>query len=302
MLGLAGLLFFVIIGPAAARTIPRITATLDKDRVAVGDTILLTISAAWAGEASEFVFLPPQPPEFRGLEMTGSAQKSVVYRTDGKLHQVWEYLFTLKGEDKGTARVGVVRILYHRHGEEEVHSLTTEPLEVTIFSGGVAFFSSIGSALLTIGVVMVAVIIIVVYVRWTIRRYKNKSNEVIADYVKNLEAESLKELDHLRKLKVQGNIDGYLEGIWKILADYLEKKYTITISPESFREVLEGERASALSEEAAAELARILKVLEESRFGSYRAENRGPDDILKRVYSFIESQQSQTKGERNYEH
>lgn len=286
------LFFFLAIRPAGALTIPRISADLNNDRVAIGETVLLAVTVTWIGPASAFLFLPPQPPECRGLTVTGTAQRSIVYRTDGDPHQVRDYLFSLRGDVEGSGRVGQVRLLYRRGGEEEEHSLTTEPLEVPVAPGGKGIFSSFGAALRTIGIGLVVIVVMALYIRWTIRRYQKKSNEVIADYVKNLETESLKELDHVRKYKVQGDIEKYLEKIWTVLADYLEKKYTITISPESSRELLGGARASALPGEAGEELARILKELEECRFGSSRLESRELDTILKRVYAFIESQKN----------
>ncbi|MFH1039249.1 MAG: hypothetical protein V1789_11345 [PVC group bacterium] len=286
-LGGAALLF---LSPtrAAALTIPRVSAVLDRDRVAVGENAVLTVSAAWIGAPSEFTFSTPDPPECRELTVAGSAQRSMVYRTDGEQHQVREFLFTLKGSLEGPGRVGAVRFLYRRRGEEQDHPLVTAPLDIPVVSGGPELLSP--ATLLLIPGGLAAVLLIMVYVRWTIRRYKKQSNAVIADYVKNREAESLRKLDGVRKLKAEGDIDGYLERIWEVLADYLEKKYAVTLSPDARDAVPGGPGAPGLSGEAGAELARILKLLEESRFGSARAENRELDGILKRVYGFIESQ------------
>ena len=135
------LFFFLAIKPAVALTIPRVSAKLINDRVAIGETVLLTVTVTWIGPASAFLFLPPQPPECRGLTVTGTAQRCMVYRTDGDLHQVREYLFTLVGDVEGSGRVGPVRLLYRRGGEEEEHSLTTEPLEVPVAPGGEGFFT-----------------------------------------------------------------------------------------------------------------------------------------------------------------
>jgi len=80
--------------------------------------------------------------------------------------------------------------------------------------------------------------------------------------------------------KFAGRFDEYLEKIWDILARYLEKKYTITISPETWDEVLGGRRSSGVSEESEKELSRILKTLEANRFGSSQADNQELDDLL----------------------
>ena len=290
ILFLTGIFFLLISNPAFPITIPEISANLSQDRIPIGETALLTVSVTWVGEASEFIFTKPQPPECRGLEVIGTYQRGITYRTDGDNNQAVEYLFTLRGEEEGDGRIGPVSLSYHYPDEETVHSLSSKSLEISVTSGGDGIFSSFSSVLIYIGIGLAAVIAIWLYIKLTIRRYKNKSNKVIADYVQNLEADSCKELDHVRKYKLRGEIDKYLEKIWDILAYYLEKKYTITISPETWDEVLGGRRSSGISEESEKELSRILKTLEANRFGSSQADNQELDDLLKRVYFFIESQ------------
>ncbi len=292
-LGVGGLFFFPGLPGAFALPIPQISTGISPVRVVLGEEALFTVTAAWTGPPSEFTFSTPVSPECRGVTVTGTTQRSIVYRKDGEEHQVREFLFSLKGESAGPGRIGPVRLLYRRRDENEDHPLTTEPMEIEIASGAPGPVSL--KSLLFIMGALALVLVITVYVRWTIRRYKKQSNEVIADYVKNLETESLQELDGVRKFKIRGDIEGYLERIWKILADYLEKKYTITISPDTWNEVLGGARSPELSGESGAELARILKMLEESRFGSRQAESRELDDILKRVYTFIESQKVEAR-------
>ncbi len=295
ILWLGGIIFFLVSNYAFPVTIPQISATINRDRIPLGETAVLTVAVNWDGEASEFLFSkPPQPPECRGLEITGTSQRGITYRTEGgETHQSIEYIFSLRGKNEGGGKIGTVSLSYHRQKEETEHSLSSKPIEVTVTTGGGGIFSSFRSALIYIGIGLAAVIVIGVYIYFTIRRYKNKSNEVISDYVENLEDDSLKELDHVRKYKVRGEIEEYLEKIWDILARYLEKKYTITISPDTWNEVLGGKRASGISEESELELSRILKTLEESRFGSYQADSQELDDLLKRVYGFIESQKVQ---------
>jgi len=290
------IIFLLFLNSAFPATIPEISATLNRDRIPIGETTILTVAVNWDGEASEFLFSkPPQPPECRGLEVTGSSQRGITYLTaDDEIHQAIEYIFTLRGADEGVGKIGTVNLSYHRQDQETEHSLSSKPIEVTVAPGAPGIFSSSSSAPIYIGVGLAAVIVIALYIKYTIRRYKNKSNEVIADYVQNLEDDSCRELDHVRKYKVRGDIDEYLEKIWDILARFLEKKYTITISPDTWNEVIGGRRASGISEESERELSRILKTLEESRFGSYQADSQELDDLLKRVYSFIESQKVQT--------
>jgi len=290
---LTGIIFLLISNPAFPITIPDISANISQDRIPRGETALLTVSVAWVGEASEFTFTKPGPPECRRLKVIGTAQRSITYRTDGNIHQVIEYLFTLRGEEEGDGHIGPVSLTYHRPDEDAEHSLSSKSLNISVTSGGDGIFSSFSSALIYIGIGLAVVIALWLYIKFTIRRYKKKSNEVIADYVKYLEDDSCRELDHVRKYKVRGEIDKYLEKIWNILADYLEKKFTITISPDTWNEVLGGRRSSGISEESEKELSRILKTLEENRFGSSQADNQELDDILKRVYGFIESQKVQ---------
>lgn len=283
---LAGSICFLFAATSFPVTIPEITAALSQDPISPGETTLLTVSAVWTGEDDGFIFQKPSPPKCRGLKVVGTSQRGIAFRTDGDLHRVMEYIFTLKGEKEGEGSIGPVSLTYHRKDEDAEFSLSSKAMKIMVISGGESF----SSILLYIGIGLAVVVVVAFYISLTIRRYKKKSNEVIADYVKNLEADSLKELDHARKYKIRGEIDKYLEKIWDILSYYLEKKYTITISQETWKEVLGGERSSALPEGSEMELSRILKTLEESRFGSSQSDNQELNELLKRVYSFIESQ------------
>ncbi len=103
---LTGIIFLLISNPAFPITIPDISANLSQDRIPIGETALLTVSVTWVGEASEFIFTKPQPPECRGLEVIGTYQRGITYRTDGDNNQAVEYLFTLRGKKKVTDESG----------------------------------------------------------------------------------------------------------------------------------------------------------------------------------------------------
>lgn len=284
------IIFLVVQGVHAAGTIPRIEASLDKDRIQVGEETTLTIEVTWEGEASEFEFLFPDRPDCHRVTVTGSAQKSTAYRSEGRLHQIRQYFFKLRGEEKGKGKVGYVRLLYRRRGGEKEHSLRSEPREIVVTSRLANIFRTLGKALLLMVVGVLVIVLIAGYIRWTVKRYQKKSSEMIADYVKDLEDESIRELGLARKLKVEGEIEDYFNQIWKVLSAYLEKRYSIKISDRDWEEVLDRVNQSIIDVPSRAQLKEILKILERSRFGIYSPESQDLDSILKRVVSFFESQ------------
>lgn len=270
------LLFPLLILPARGDVIPRLSLRLEPEEVATGEEAVLTVSVSWKGDPSALTFSRPDPPSCRGLEVTSSTQRSIAYRDGDDLRQVREFLFTLRGKQEGPGRVGPVRLTYRRPPGEEEFSLTTDPLEVEIVSARpgpplplpVAVILALGAAVLA-----------AFYILYWVRRYQKKSNEMIADYVENLEAEALRELEGARKHRLEGETDKYCEKLRTVLAGYLEKK-TAVAGRENGRE---------LETEEKSELAGLLDRLDELRFGGSREARKEMDEIYRRATAVLQS-------------
>ncbi len=272
-------LFFLLILPARGGEIPRLSLRLEPEEVAFGGKAVLTVSVSWEGDPSGLIFARPDPPSCRGLEVTSSTQRSIAYRDGDTLRQIREFIFTLRGEVEGTGRVGPVRLSYRRPPGEEEFSLATNPLEVMIVS------SRPGSALPLPGAVILALgaaVLAAFYILYWVGRYQKKSNEMIADYVENLEAEALRELEGARKHRLEGETDKYREKLRTVLAGYLEKKNAVS----------RRENGGETMAEDMSELAGLLRRLDELRFGGHREEKEELDEIYRRAEAVLRSREN----------
>ena len=159
----------------ASDDIPRIEARMDRERLPVGGTANLTVEVSWEGEASALEFDLPSPPALRFLELVSSAQKSSVFRAQGKLHQVHAFIYKLKGVKRGEGEVGSVQVGYRRPGQEDNHQLRSEAVKVPVVSNWGMVFPSIGRTLLIFILLAVGLVLIGFYITWMIRRYRRRS-------------------------------------------------------------------------------------------------------------------------------
>ncbi len=281
--------------PLAVRgePIPRVSVRLEPEEVVRGGTAVLTVSAAWEGEASELVFSRPAPPSCRGLAIAGSSQRGIAYREGDALRQVREFIFTLRGEEEGTGRVGPVTLVYRRPGGEE-STLSTEPLTVSVVSQPAGRGPSSLPFPVVIALTLAAAVLIALYIHWMVRRYQKKSNELIADYVENLENEARRELEGLRKHRLEGEPEKYCAGLRTVLLHYRERKTAAANPPEGG----EGAGSPAIPPEAEVELARMIDRLEELRFGGPRDRMEELDGIYRQAEILLKSLEDLTSGPR----
>ncbi len=282
----AGLVFFVFTLPVRGIPIPRASVRLEPPEAVRGQTTVFTVSVSWEGEASDLAFSRPDPPFCRGLSVIGSAQRSVAYRDRDGLRQVREFLFTLRGEEEGAGRVEPVRLAYRRPPGEEEYTLSTEPLEVSVVSRRASSFLPFPAVL---GLALAAAVLIAVYIRWMVRRYQKKSNELIADYVENLESETLKELEGARRHRLEGETEQYCRGMRAVLLNYLERRSALA-SPPGGEGAAESSAEPAGEEEA--ELARILRRLDEYWFGGTGDDMLQLDEIYRRGTGLLQSMEN----------
>ncbi len=258
--------------PARGGPVPRTEVRLEPREVPRGESARLTVSASWSGDGSELIFSRPPAPDCRGLAVTGTSQRSIAYREEGDLRQVREFVFNLRAEDEGTGRIGPVRLSYRERGEEEERAIFTEPREVPIVArkppAPLPLAALIGAAM--------AAGLAGIYVRWLVRHYQKKSNEIISDYVENLESAARRELEGTRQYRLQGEAEQYCRKMRAVLLDYLEKRRSLVASPD-------GGAAAPVPGRAEPELEQILKRLDEYWFGSTREEMTELDDIYRRI-------------------
>ncbi len=278
ILSTAAALCLILIPPARGEPIPEVSARLEPEEVIREETAVLTVWAAWTGQATDLVFSRPAPPILRGLALIGSSQRGVAYREGDTLRQVREFIFTLRGEAEGPGRVGPVTLTYRRPAGEE-SSVATKPIPVFIISPQAAESSSGLPFPAVAGLALTAAVVIGLYLHWMIRRYQNKSNELIDNYVENIESETLRELEGARKHRVEGEPEKYCSGVRSVLLRYLKRKSALS-SPPPGREAL---ASVEIPPEVKTELAESFRQLDELRFGGVRDQIGEVDEIYRRI-------------------
>lgn len=180
--------------------------------------------------------------------------------------------------------MGPVTLTYRRPGGEE-SSVATESIPVSIISPKAAEDSSGLPFPAVTGLALAAAVAIGLYLHWMIRRYQNKSNELIDNYVKNIESETLRELEGVRKHRVEGEPEKYCAGVRLVLLRYIERKSALS-SPMKGREAL---ASAEIPPEVKTELAQSFRQLDELRFGGSRDQIGEVDEIYRRVEIILKS-------------
>ncbi len=274
------LLASIFLLPAPVRgdeVIPRLRSYLEPALLRRGEETLLTVEVSWSGGPTELTFEAPPPPLIPLLQLIETRKKSLAYYREGELRQVRQYLFAYRALKKGIGRIPASSLTYQRPGKEKKYSLSGEPLKVEV-TGALSARRWL-PRLILLAVILAGAFY---YIRWTVRRYRRRSRELIEEYRQDLEEEGLRELGLARKLKVEGDMEGYLARIEKVLSSYLEKKYSRKINRENRTDRL------PLTPSAQAALIEIFDLLEKARFGRLPEEERERELILKKVRGFLE--------------
>lgn len=286
-LGLALGLLFILSAPVQGdEVIPRLRSFLEPSRLRRGEKARLIVEVSWPGGPTDLEFEAPRPPSIALLQLLGSRKKSLAYYREGTPRQVRQYIFTYQARERGGGELPAVALTYRRPGQEKEYSLTGEPLAVEV---GAAFSPIRGRYIFMPLLAVLILAAVFFYIRWTVRRYRRRARELIEEYRRDLEEESLEDLSRARKLKVEGDMEGYLAGIEKALSGYLEKKYGLKFKGESRSEEL------PLPPAARAELIGIFELLKEARFGRFPEEERSRELILKKARAFLEEQKKMNK-------
>ena len=295
---LLSVLFFLLlpfVSRGAGATIPGITVGLDRDRLAAGRTARLEVAITWEGAADEFDFNRPEIGELSLVSPTGSSSESRTYLSAGRNFQVRRFLFDLQAEEAGSGEIGPITVIYRRKDGEDEYSLRAESLPIKVVPLAAGFIPLSLRTLLIAAAVIVGAALFGLYIVWTVKRYRKKSSDLIEDYIENLEEITLAELDRVGKYRVSGDLERYYREIARILNDYLDKKYSVTISADGIRG---GEDSAAISDETMRELDGLAAELTRCRFGDYPANPTEQENLLKKVYRFINEQKGESDGYR----
>lgn len=264
--------------------IPSIAAHLDKNRLAVGETALLTVEVSWTGAADDLEFDFPSPPDCHLLAVEGSYQESSVEQTPSGPSQLRRYHYQLRAREKGEGRVGYAAVAYRRPQEDESHTLKSEPLDIAVFSAR----APLGMLLPAAAVLILAAGAALILRR--ARQRKLRKAPVAVPTGAEWKAEALLALARAKKLAVEGETAASSRALFQALALFLGKKFGVDINRDSWRQAVGALPPEAIPDGEKKELIEIVQTVEQARFGS-RAPAAGEGDaLIKRIRSLIEEE------------
>ncbi len=273
----------ISVSPAVpvSSVIPRISAKLSRTEIAVGETAVLTVEVSWEGTAADLEFDFPAAPDCHLLAVGSSHQESVAERTQSGLIQFRRYHFRLEAREKGEGRVGYVTIGYRRPGEEESHALKSEPLDIAVSSSR----ASPPTTFLVAAVLILAAGAVVILRR--ARKRKIRIAPAAAPPDAAWKTEALEKLAQAKKLTVAGDPAACARALFEALSVFMEKRHGVVIGRDGWPERI---AALEIAEGPKKELVELVRVVEQSRFGS-RPEKTGREDaLLKQIRSLIEGE------------
>jgi len=262
--------------------LPRISARLDRTEVAVGETVALTVEVSWEGEAADPAFEFPSPPDCHLLTVESSDQESAGERSATGWRQARRYHYRLRAREEGEGRIGYVAVAYRRAGEDEIHTLKSEPLDIVVSSSRAPLRMAFPAALALILIAGAAVIL------RRARKRKIQRGPAAVPAGEDWKAEALENLARAKRLSVEGDQAGVSRALFQSLSLCLEKRFGVNLSRDHWRASVDSLPPETLSDAAKRELIELVRTIEQARFGS-RPEKTGRDDaLLKQIRSLIE--------------
>lgn len=267
--------------PAPAQfSVPAVTARLDRTELAVGERAELTVEVSWPGAAAGLIFEPPAPPDCHLLAVERSAQESLAELSPSGPRQVLRYRFRLRAREKGEGRVGYVAIAYRRPGEEESHTLKSDPLDVAVVSSRSALKTVFPAA----AVLLLAAAVAVALRRRALGRRVRSAPPALRNE-EGWRAEALATLSRAKKLAVEGEPAATARALFEALSLLLARRHGVEIARDGWPERV---MALGLPEGTRKELVEIVRTVEQARFGSRLPAGAENDALIKRIHSLVE--------------
>jgi hypothetical protein len=124
------LLLCTFIRPCQLIGAPRISLSLDKNRISPQRTFSCELAISWEGDADQYLVDRPQPKFPEGITEIGSSSSSI---TTGK-NYILRYQYDLQADKEGTYILEPVPISYWAKGNNSEETVNTEKLTIKVTS------------------------------------------------------------------------------------------------------------------------------------------------------------------------
>jgi hypothetical protein len=279
------LLNYITLLSAQQKTIS-LNAFIDKTKLPLNQTLILTIKISWYGEEKEYEVESVESPMCKNLKILGHSSTNRVEAIKDKLISIKEYKFTLQPQELGMGYIEPITVYYKEKDSDEEHKLKTTRIGVEIIppissEEGKGKYKVIAIALLIFLIILIGLIIFLL-------KKKSKPSEEVVEDIKTKEEEALDKLKAIYDAKK--DFVEYYSKISLILREYLQAKFDIKTLEVPTKEILESLKQVNVNEELIEEIEEILSATDMVKFAKYKPQPHELDEIYGKIESLLESE------------
>lgn len=268
----------------------RAVASLNQQKVAQNHAVRLTVEVSWRGDLDRFEIQKCSAPALTNLDVAGSASSNWVGENDGALQTVKTFEFVLQPQSLGMAYVDGVTIEYRDAATDQVHSLVTGRLDLTV-TDPVYERDNRPLAFIGVGVLVVALCVAGFSFYLKRKREKQAAAQARMEATISLEQRFLNELRSRIKLG-DSNIDESFAELAKLLRRYLSEKYGIAAMGMAPAEIRNELSHCGVDQNVIQQTVEVLEASDVAKFSGGRTERSGVDRAYVLVEQIIERHQN----------
>ncbi|HHS50197.1 MAG TPA: hypothetical protein ENN07_03690 [candidate division Zixibacteria bacterium] len=244
-----------------------IESSLSADSVAQNDTLVFTMKLKLRGNPDDYAIAEPGSPPVSNLTLVATSQANRTERRDGGTELIKEYRYSYTPISIGMAYFNPLRVQYVFVPNGESRSLTTSRLEIKVTEPVLPKESADWLVIL----IVVAIVIAGAAIAFVLS--KKTPVEASPEQIPDPPEKTARE--RLAKLKPQRESDmaAYIDGITRILYNYIFDRYAIDTSKLSKREMVSALEDKGVSSVRSIDMA--LGICDEVRFAAHKPT---PDD------------------------
>lgn len=276
MAGFSCFLIILVAGGLLKADEISLSATLDKNEIAFEGKINLSLEVKWEGDITDYSFGVMPLPETRNLQVAGTRSTISSVDEDGREMTVRAFDYTFKPTQAGTGIIYPIIFDYISWPDSIPGELTSQQFEVAIAPPLPPPEESDSSLLSTVVIVVLATIVVVILVYVFIRLRKAR---VTGEPALSVERQFLDELSVIKK---ESQIDRkvFFTRLYKLLTDYMERKYDLHLSGRMAQNILADLDRLDISGDAKDKIGGWLKQADKEKF----APSAGtPGDIIRLI-------------------
>ena len=192
--------------------------SVEKERVAVGDTVKLLVKVTGGGSADAWRIEQPELPGLRRLSLKGVSQRNEAFFDDGGSRFTVSFLYTLAAEKPGKEDVPAIEVSYSAPGGKGKKTLKLSGIAVEVTPAPGTWTRAL--AVVAVAAGAGAILIVVGLVRRRRRREPPAPVERKEERDVDAPVVALGRIEDARRLDLEGDRGGYCSEVRAALEDY----------------------------------------------------------------------------------